>query len=392
MLPKLIFWSSFSFILYTYAGYPILLLIWAKLFPKKINKYYPKESPTVSILIAAKNEERTIGQRIENLLAQDYPLEKVEIIIISDGSTDKTNKIVLKFANQQEKNKSLIKLIPLDTSQGKPNALNQGIRCAAGEIIVFTDARQKFDKNVTTELIANFSDPTVGCVSGELLFVKDTNSNIKEEMGLYWKIEKKVRKLESAIGSVAGATGAIYAIRKSLYQELPQETLLDDVLTPMNITLQGYRTIFEDNAYAYDTISQNVAQEWRRKVRTLAGNWQFLNIKPTLFLPVHNPIWWRFLSHKFFRLLVPFFLPLILAGAVLSESVSCQTFIYLQIIFYTMAISGWLVPQMRQYRIVNLSYFFMVLNLAALSGFVYWVTGNSSKAWQPSTSSVRSNK
>ncbi len=384
MLPKLFFWTSLIFIFYTYIGYPILLSIWAKLFPQQIKKSSPKESPTVSILIAAKDEEKNIGSRIENLLAQNYPKGKIEIIIISDGSEDRTNEIVLEFTEPSQKGKPLVKLAALNKSAGKPKALNQGMALANGEIIVFTDARQTFEPNAIKELIANFSDPQIGCVSGELLFIKNTESNIKEEMGLYWKIEKMVRKLESTIGSVAGATGAIYAIRKSLYRELPKETLLDDVLTPMNIVLQGFRTVFEGKALAHDTISKNISQEWRRKVRTLAGNWQFINLKPSLFSPLRNPIWWRFLSHKFFRLLVPFGLPLLFVSAILSKGTFYQAFVYLQLLFYTLAASGWLIPQIRSYRIINLSYFFMVLNFAALNGFWYWITGNCKNVWQPS--------
>ncbi len=384
MLPKLLFWTSLIFISYTYIGYPVLLLIWAKIFPQQIHKSNPKEYPTISVLIAAKDEENNIGSRIENLLAQNYPKDKIEIIIISDGSKDRTNEIVLEFTKPPQEGKPLVKLVALSNNTGKPEALNQGITLANGKIIVFTDARQTFEPNAIKELIANFSDPQIGCVSGELLLMKNTASNIKEEMGLYWKIEKMVRKQESAIGSVAGATGAIYAIRKSLYQELPKETLLDDVLTPMNIILQGFRTIFEGKALAYDTISKNASQEWRRKVRTLAGNWQLINLKPALFSPLHNPIWWRFLSHKFFRLLVPFCLPLLFVSAILSEGTFYQAFTYLQLLFYIMAASGWLITQARSYRVINLGYFFMVLNFAALNGFWYWITGNCKNAWQPS--------
>lgn len=387
MLGKVIFWLSLSFIFYTYAGYPLLLFFWAKFFPKSIKKTLVSELPTVSVVIAAKNEEKNIGPRIENLLAQNYPADKFEILIISDGSKDRTNKIILEFAERQKNSTLTIRLLAVETSQGKPSALSQGIQCAQGEIIVFADARQQFDSNVIQELVANFSDPTIGCVSGELLFVRDTDSSIKVEMGLYWKIEKAVRKLESAIGSVAGATGAIYAIRKSLYKELPGETLLDDVLTPMNIVLQGYRTIFESRAFAYDTVSQDAKQEWKRKVRTLAGNWQFIHIRPVLFSPWRNPIWWRFMSHKIFRLLVPFCLPTLLIGAILSEDVFYSMCAYLQLIFYTAAASGWLIPATRTNRLVNLSYFFMLLNLAAFNGFIYWSTGKCNKTWQPTTNS-----
>lgn len=381
---ELTFWISFIFIAYTYVGYPVILFIWARLFPVPINKSYQKDAPNVSVLIAVKNEEKTIGPRIENLLNQNYPKDKLQIIIVSDGSTDQTNPIVRNYSTKHKTDKAPIVLVIPESGSGKSNALNHGIQSATGEFIVFTDARQTFHCDAIAELNANFSDPTVGCVSGELLFMKNSASNIQHEMGLYWKIEKFVRKTESSIGSVAGATGAIYAIRKALYKKLPPETLLDDVLTPMNIAMQGKRTIFESKALAYDTVSQNAQQEWRRKVRTLAGNWQFFNIAPALFSPRYNPIWWRFLSHKFFRLLVPFFLPLVLTGVILSEGTTYQLFTYLQFAFYLMAAIGWVIGKAREFRLINLCYFFMLLNVAALNGFIYWITGNCENAWEPS--------
>lgn len=345
------------------------------------------ELPKVSVVISAKNEERFIGKRIENLTAQDYPKQQLEIIIVSDGSTDKTNEIVAEYeqtTSQERTNLPKVKLISLPKSKGKPNAVNLGINAAKGEIIVFADARQTFEPVAIKHLIANFNDPTVGCVSGELLFLEDTKSSIKAEMGLYWKYEKKIRKIESSIGSVAGATGAIYAIRKSLYQRLPPETLLDDVLTPMNIVLQGYRCIFDSTARAYDIFSKDAEQEWLRKVRTLAGNWQFINIKPSLFSPNQNPIWWRFLSHKFFRLLVPFCLSLLLLSSIMAVGFLYRLTMYLQATFYLIALTGWLVPYTRTFRIVNLSYFFTTLNAVALSGFWLWITNNCSKVWKSS--------
>lgn len=385
MLCKYIFWALFLFIFYTYAGYPLLLFLLSKFFTKPIKKNSSNVFPAVSVLVAAKNEEQTIGPRLDNLLAQTYPKEKLEILVISDGSTDSTNRIVLECIDITKETAQSIKLLALESSKGKPNALNQGIKSAKGEFIIFADSRQKFENNVIEELIGNFNDPEIGCVSGELLFVKDTDSNIKKEMGLYWKIEKIVRKLESSIGSVAGATGAIYAIRKSLYQELPTETLLDDVLTPMNIVLQGYRTIFDSNACAYDIPSKDTRQEWIRKVRTLSGNWQFLNIKPTLFSPLHNPIWWRFLSHKIFRLFVPFCLPLLFILSFLIGETFYFVLAALQVLFYVLAATGWLIPKTRSFRLINICFFFVVMNLAAFYGFVYWVTGKCNKAWKPST-------
>lgn len=297
---KLLFWFSLIFIIYTYLGYPLILFIWSKLFPKRVNKKYIE--PFVSVVIAAHNEEKNIKGRIENLLEQDYPKEKLEIIVVSDGSTDGTNEVVREFRPDG------IKLLNYNGRKGKPYALNLGVREAKGEIIVFTDARQRFEKNAIKELVANFNDSKVGCVTGELVFYKNSESKIKEEMGAYWNYEKWIRKKESQIGSVVGATGAIYAIRKKLYERLPDDTLSDDSLISMNIILKGYRTIFDSKALAYDNISKDFKQEKRRKIRTLSAKWQQLTQYRSLINPLKNPIFFQFISHKIMRMFLPFHL------------------------------------------------------------------------------------
>jgi cellulose synthase/poly-beta-1,6-N-acetylglucosamine synthase-like glycosyltransferase len=309
---KILFWFSFLFVGYTCAGYPVLLYVWSKLFPRKIKKAYVHPAPFVSVVIAARDEEKNIKSRIENLFAQEYPSDSVEIIIISDGSIDKTPSIVRDFVEQncgsgkRTGNHMRVKLIELNKNQGKASALNLGVKKAKGEIIIFSDARQKFVKNAIKELVANFNDPSVGSVSGELKFYEKDDSTFKDEMNTYWDYEKKIRKMESRIHSTIGAVGAIYAVRKSLFRPLPEETLLDDVFTPMNIVIEGSRNIFDSEAVAYDVISKDANQEKRRKIRTLVGNYQLVKLMPKVISPVKNPVWFRYLSHKLFRLFTPF--------------------------------------------------------------------------------------
>jgi poly-beta-1,6-N-acetyl-D-glucosamine synthase len=283
---KIFFLFSLMFIIYTYLGYPALLFIKAKLFPKSIYKKSNAKLPFVSVVIATKNEAANIQQRLNNLLEIEYPKSLFEIILVSDGSNDDTNQLVKRYTNSH-KNIHLISYFP---SQGKPFALNMGVRKALGEIIVFADSRQRFQKKAVAELVENFNDPHVGCVSGELILYDSHDSSIKKEMGTYWHYEKIIRKLESKSGSVVGATGAIYAIRKTLYKDIPCKTILDDVLTPMNIVMQGYRCIFEPSAVAYDSVSKNIESEMTRKIRTLAGNWQLLRLEPGILLPCNNKI------------------------------------------------------------------------------------------------------
>lgn len=322
---EIIYWLSLSFIVYTYIGYPILIYCWSKILPRDIEKGNSEYKPSVSVLIAARNEENNIGIRIKNLIAQDYPNNKLEIIIVSDGSSDSTNAIVEQLSNDsndlKDEKSNLINLISYSSSRGKPYAINMGISKAKGEIIVFADCRQRFAKNAITELVANFNDESIGCVSGELIFMETPDSSIEKEMGMYWDFEKKIRKLESRTGSVPGATGAIYAIRKELFQPLPEETILDDVFIPLNVRMQGYRVIFDSKALAYDSTSKDISLEQKRKVRTLAGNWQLLLLRPALINPAKNSLWYKFVSHKISRLLVPYFVILLFMSTLYLQDI-----------------------------------------------------------------------
>jgi cellulose synthase/poly-beta-1,6-N-acetylglucosamine synthase-like glycosyltransferase len=302
---EVLFWLSLLFIVYTYVGYPILLFLWSILVHRRVRKYYPHDEPRVSVVIAARNEGKNIAGRIANLTSQQYPPGKLEIIIVSDGSTDNTAALVDELGKNRRSDHR-IKLVVNDVTLGKPSSLNAGVNQAVGDIIVFADARQSFEPGAIRELVANFSDPQVGSVSGELIFRKQSDSSFKEEMNLYWNYEKGIRKMESRIHSVAGATGAVYAIRRSLYREIPGQVLIDDVLIPMRIVLQGFRNVFDAKALAFDTVSKDIAQEKKRKIRTLAGNYQLIMIMPELLNPLKNPIFFRFLSHKIFRLFVPY--------------------------------------------------------------------------------------
>jgi biofilm PGA synthesis N-glycosyltransferase PgaC len=323
---KFIFYLSLLFILYTYAGYPALIYLLARFFPRRVKKGPLAPEPLVSVVVAARNEERFIGKKVESLLGQDYPPDRLEIVIVSDGSTDGTNAIVESFAAGSSATIAAggahhprLRLIVLDANRGKPSALNAGVAGSHGEYIVFADARQEFGPRAVRELVSNFSDPAVGSVSGELLFREDSKTEIKSEMGLYWKIEKWIRRTEGAIHSVVGATGAIYAIRKSLFVPIPADTILDDVFVPMKIVCAGYRNVYDGEAVAYDRFSKNLAHEAQRKVRTLLGNYQLIRISPELLLPFGNPLFVQFFSHKVFRLFVPFlFIAMVVAALFLS--------------------------------------------------------------------------
>ncbi|KAF0182299.1 MAG: family 2 glycosyl transferase [Nitrospirae bacterium] len=371
---ELIFWLAAALILYTYAGYPLLLLVLTKLKKRPIMK--SPIQPPVSVVLAVRNESDHIAARLRNLCQQDYPAENVEILVVSDGSDDGTDALVESFPDRR------VKLIRVASPAGKAIAVNAGVAAAGGEIVVFADARQQFDPTVIRELAANFADPSVGCAGGELVFLNSTDSDVGAEMGAYWKYEKAVRRMESVTGSVIGASGCIYAVRRALYKPLPAGTILDDVLTPMNIVRQGHRVVFDSSASAHDVVSKDAGQEWKRKVRTLTGNWQLLSISPWLMVPGMNPVWMRFMSHKIFRVKVPFWLMCLMASSALLPAPFYQALFFAQLGCYALAGAAALCPTLQKTKGISFIYFFAVLNTAAVAGCWKWLRGSSAATWR----------
>jgi len=333
------FWASLLFVLYVYAGYPLLLAIWAAMASRPIAKRFtPGNAPTISVVIAARNEGDRLRDRVTNLLNVEYPVP-VEIIVVSDGSTDDTAHAAAAFGGR-------VRLLQQPRG-GKPLALNAGVAAARGDIVVFADARQQFARNALIELAANFADPSVGAVTGELVLDCESpsasaGSEVAEGVGLYWKYEKWLRRQESRVWSTLGTTGAIYAMRRALWRPLPAETLLDDVLAPMRIVLSGKRVVFDEEARAFDRVAASSSDESRRKTRTLAGNYQILALEPRLIVPFVNPVWLQYLSHKVGRLIVPWCLTIaLLANIPLAlRSWPYRLALLVQLCFYGLAFLG----------------------------------------------------
>ncbi len=367
---KLLFWLCLILISYAYFGYPIYL--WLCVCLRRRPTFRSPITPSVSIVIAARNEEARLPAKLENLRLLDYPPEQIQIIVASDGSTDRTASILREQANQ-------IASVILNESKGKANALNEAVKLATGDILVFLDARQTVDANAVSELAACFADPEVGAASGELLLETAPGLRSADALGIYWKIEKVVRKLESASGSVVGVTGAIYAIRRELYSEIPQGTLLDDVFVPMNVARIGKRVIFQPSAIARDQLFSEKGREFSRKVRTLTGNYQLLRLAPWLLSPA-NPLLFRFVSHKLLRLLVPLLLILMLMASAMLRGPFFRTVFWLQTLFYILAILGTLSPSARRFKPVAIANTFVMLNAAAALAFYNFVAGRN-RVW-----------
>ena len=375
---RILFWFSLIFVVYTYFGYPILLVIMAKLRSNPVDK--KDFTPSATIIIAAHNEEQTIRNKLENVLSIDYPKEKFEIIVVSDGSSDRTDDIVREFSNKE------IRLIRVTERSGKAHAINTAVPESQGEIIIFSDARQSYDSDAVKELVRNFNDSTVGAVSGELYLVNHNSRGVSEGVGIYWKYEKLLRKIESRLYSTSGATGAIYAIKKELYHRIPDDTILDDVVIPMNVVLSGYRVVFEENARAYDKVASTAKQELTRKIRTLCGNYQIIFRMPSLLNPFKNIIFFQFISHKVFRLLVPFALIFIfISNMFLLQAAFYKTTMIMQVCFYVSAIIGHFLSMKKPSfigRLFGVPLAFVVLNYAALAGLYRFITHKQKVVWE----------
>jgi cellulose synthase/poly-beta-1,6-N-acetylglucosamine synthase-like glycosyltransferase len=345
--------------MYTYALFPLFLHIRAKRNPP-LRSVDPKSWPTVSVVIAAHNEEPNLETKIKTLEELDYPPELLEWVIVSDGSTDGTLALLENaFADYSNRH-----FLHLEKSLGKCGALNEGVARATGEIILFMDARQPVSHNAVKKLIPFLSDPDVGAVSGELVLSED-GSIEASNFGLYWRYEKWIRDNESRLFSTTGATGALYAIRKADFTANKLGTILDDFCTPASLLKHGKRTLFVPGAYAFDQAADDLKQEFRRKVRNSAGRWQSYQINAWLFNPLRNPVWWQFLSHNVFRLLVPYAIIAAFVSALLGNGPFMDTMLYYQLIFYATAAASYKKLPGTGNKIFNMLVVFLQLNLAA---------------------------
>ncbi len=368
-----VFWGAVALIAYTYVGYPLWLWLRCRLRPKPVQTDTIR--PFVSVVMVVRNEERVLARKLDNLLGLEYPGEQMEIVVVSDGSTDRTEKILREFAKRPQ-----VHAVMNQFSQGKASGLNDALKIAQGEIVVFTDVRQIIERAGLQVLVNSFADPEVGCVSGELMLGDPEAGEQNRGMGLYWRVEKVIRELESCSGSVVGATGAFYGVRREFLVPIPPETLLDDVYIPMQVTRAGSRVLFEPRARAWDVPDLGAEREFARKVRTLSGNYQLLQMQPWL-LSGANPIRFEFISHKLLRLVVPFALLTALLACLFLPQPFYRTALVLQLAFYALSLLGMAHLKIGPItRAGDAASTFVVLNTAAMVAFAKFVTGRK-VAW-----------
>lgn len=366
---KWIFWCSAILIAYTYVGYVAWLWLraWRRPWPVQRGVH----EPSVSIVMVVRNEEKVIEEKLQNLFALDCPSERCQIVVVSDGSTDRTESVLRKYSSNPRLHVVLNQL-----ARGKASSLNDGIAVAQGEIVAFTDARQKIEPGALRILTEDFADPDVGCVSGELMLGDHAGGETGGGMGLYWRVEKIVRELEAASGSMVGATGALYAVRRELLAPLPEGTILDDVYLPMQVVRQGKRVVFEPRARAWDSPDLGVTREFSRKVRTLSGNYQLLQLAPWI-LRNENPLRFEFVSHKLLRLAIPLALALLLISSLSLSAPIYRIALIVQLVFYALSVAAlarWL-KEGPVARAGEAAATFVLLNTAAVVAFANFVRG-----------------
>ena len=373
-LAENVFWWSLGFVAYTYAVYPVAVWLLGKFRPQeRADSGVMRGWPSVTVVVAVHNEERRVARKLENLRALRYEPDKLEIVFVSDGSTDATK--------ERLRAQPGVRLLSYRERRGKAYALNYALARVTSQVIVFTDVRQELEPNAVRFLVARLRQPGIGAVSGELVHRKPSTRNAAH-IGLYWRYEKWIRQSESRVASTVGATGALYAIRRADYVPLPEDAVLDDLEIPMQILRRGRRVVFETRALAYDELQSHAGGERRRKVRTLAGNFQAFAHHPWMFSPWHNPVFIQFLSHKVFRLFVPYALAAML-GASLAASGPFYAFAAgAQLFFYAMSCAGMAFHRWRENRWVSFSVVFVELNWAAVLALFNFIGGRLDVRWE----------
>ena len=374
---SVVFWICVGAVVYAYVGYPALLAVCARLFGK--HQVTPSEDalPTVSVVVAAHNEESVIAERVSNLLALDYPADRIEILIASDGSTDRTCDLVRQFVDDR------IRLLDFRANRGKSAVLNDALSLARGEVVVMSDANTMMDPAAARRLARWFHDPSVGVVCGRLVLVDSaTGSNAD---GLYWKFETYLKRWEARLGALLGANGAIYAIRRSLFPELPQRIAVDDFVIPLLARLRhGCGLVYEPLAIATEETPPEMRSEFSRRSRIGAGGFQSLSLLWPLINPMQGWIAFAFLSHKVLRWICPFFL----LGAAATSLVLISDPLYrgallAQVMLYGAAVAGFFWPAFgARFRAARLPAMFAAMNLALLAGFFLWASGRQGGVWR----------
>ena len=377
-IAQILFVFLLLLVAYAYLGYPLLIFVLSRLLPRRVRK--ADITPKVSLIIAAYNEERDIAARLDNALALDYPCDKLEIIVASDCSTDRTDEIVRGYCARG---------VILDRQRerlGKSVAQNHAARVASGDLLIFSDATTMYAPDTVRRLVRSFADPQVGCVAGQLIYVDRAASGVGRGCRTYWSYEKFIKASESRAGSLIGVSGCLYAVRRSSYAPLALDMSSDFVIAT-EMHLQGLRTVYERDAVAMEETNQRSRDEFRMRVRVIEQTYSALHRYAAALNPRRHGLFaWQLISHKLMRYAVPVWLVAIFA---LNWSLSGESSLYrwsfiAQLIFYLMGLAGWAGAR-RGLRLglLALPYYYALANVAALAAFIEFMRGRANVVWEP---------
>lgn len=369
MSAESVFWTCLGLAAYAFAGYPLLAILLARWRGRPCPQ--GDAQPALTVVVAARDESARIGARLANLVASDYPGDRLAVLVVDDGSRDDT------AAQATAGGDPRVSVLRLERSGGKAAALNAAMARVRTPLTVFADARQSFARGTLGALVAPFSDPDVGVVAGELhLRAAGAGAHAVAADGLYQRIERALRRAEGALGWAHAASGAVYALRTELFRPLPPGLLLDDVLLPLQARQAGARICVAPAAIALDESGSDLSREFARKLRTLVGNWQLIAARPWLLHPLRNPVFWPWLSHKFLRLLAPWALLGALLASALASAPLVRAAFWLQLAGYGVAAAALLAPRLlRRVPLATAAGSFVALNSAALLSLPLWLSG-----------------
>ena len=375
---KILFWLSVLAIFYTYFGYPLLLTFFAKV---KKGKPVDKKPffPQISIVIPAYNEENNIGAKLNDILNLDYPKEMMEVVVVSDFSSDDTDNIIRQFSEQG------VRLYRLKKRSGKIAAYRNVLPHLKGEIIVFSDATSLLNSASVANLVSNFHDQSVGCAAGLLMYINPKQAIVGKGEKKYWKYGEGIREYEYKLDSLPSVSGTFYAVRRNLYPVHMKDDLADDLMVPLYVRKKGFRTVFEKEAICRDYTTVSIREEMAKRIRITVQNIRGLIEQ----IDILNPFkygWFSFIviSHKLFRLLVPLFLAAaFITTLFLSFHSSFFRFIFVaQIFFYIGAKLGYLINQKAKFSLGNALFYFCLSNWAILKGIVGFLKGKKIVTWE----------
>jgi cellulose synthase/poly-beta-1,6-N-acetylglucosamine synthase-like glycosyltransferase len=382
---QIIFWISLFIIIYTYIGYGILLFIiirFLRLFRKKKELDPEYELPSVTLIVAAYNEEYCIEEKIKNTLDLEYPSDKASFIFITDGSTDGTAEIIAKYPS--------IQLMHQPGRSGKIVAVHRAMQEVKTEIAVFTDANTLLNKKALINIGRHFQDPTVGAVAGEKRVQIDDSGDATAGEGFYWKYESKLKAWDSELFSCVGAAGELFSVKTALYIPVPVDTLLDDFMISMLIAEKGYRIVYEPDAYATETASANTKEELKRKIRIAAGGIQSFLRLTKLLNPFKYPVLsFQYLSHRILRWTITPFLMVFCFGLnwyivlALEGDWKFQIILGLQVLFYGFALLGWMMQTRSiKVKLFFIPYYFCMMNYAVFAGIKRYMSSSQTVLWE----------